>query len=324
LTGTLFALSLILLGADDMAPAGIVPETSLTIDACIAVDKATVQRLMEIEISDAQLRPASVSVGCVDGAQEVRIRRAGPLGKEDVRPAHIAPATDNDTPAERQARARELALAIAEFIRWPGLPAQPPRDLAAPEQPPAAPVPEPPIVVTQLTMVSEPRWQAGILCAFDHFSRGQNLIGADLLAAAHARKWFLVELRIGGRLGSNGLGSGPNLTTRAAAAAVTAGMNLWSTRHLVGAAVVMVAQGYLAQFRSDGSGERAVTTPAFGALAIALEPRLMATLTPHLAVEASGAIGWVPHGIVVRIQGVEAPSISGFAVSAKLGGVLTF
>jgi hypothetical protein len=324
LTGTLLALSLILLGADDGTTAVVAQETSLTIDACIAVDKETVRQVMELEISDAHLLPATVSVRCVDDAQEIRIRRAAPPGREDVRTAHIAPASDNDTPAERQARSRELASSIAELVRWPGLSSPPPKTLGAPEPP--LPVPAPPLatVSAPATEIPERHWQLGVLYAFDYFSRGQSLMGADLFTAVRLGRWYLAELHIGGRLGSAKLSAGLQLTTRAAAAAAGLGLNLWSKRHIFGAAIVALAQGYLAQFRGEGSTESSFTTQSFGALALAVEPRLMASLTPHLSLGASASVGWVPHGIVIRIQGVEAPSISGVAVSAKLGGVLTF
>ena len=176
LTGTLLALSLVLMGGDDQTPAVVTEGPALAIDACIAVDQATVRQVMELEIPDARLLPASVSVRCVDGAQEIRIRRSDLLDQEDVRTIHIAPTADDDTPAERQARSRELALAIAEFVRWPGPSARAPQNPPAPLPPPPAPVPAPAIATA--SDVPEGRWQLGILCAFEHFSRGQNLMGA--------------------------------------------------------------------------------------------------------------------------------------------------
>jgi len=328
LTGTLLAVSLLLLGADDQTPTVVAERPALTIDSCIAVDRATVRQVMELEISDARLSPASVTVRCVDGAQEIRIRRSNSLDREDVRTIHIAPADDDDTPADREARSRELALAIAEFVRLPGPASRPPQDLPAPPPPESVSKPTitstPAIAATPAAEVPEGRWQLGLLWTFEHFSRGEGLVGADLFVSSRLGRWFLAELRIGGRLGSDQTLSGEHLTARAAAAAVAAGVNLWSRRRTFGGALVLRAQGYLVQFRAEATGNGHAETANLGAFALALEPRLMVTLTRRFSLQVSAAAGWVPRGIVVRIQGVETPSMSGVVVAADLAGVFTF
>jgi len=324
LTGTLLALSLVLLGADDQTPAVVAEGPALTIDPCIAVDQATVRQVMELEISDARLLPTSVSVRCVDDAQEIRIRRSDALDPEDVRTIHLAPAADEDPPAERQARSRELALAIAEFVRRQGPASRPPQNLPPPLPPAPAAVPELAMVSTPATDAPGGRWQVGILCAFEHFSRGQTLMGADLFVASRLGHWFLAELRVGGRMGADEALPGAHLTTRAAAAAAAAGVNLWSGRRVFGGALVLRAQGYLVRFRAEATGDGRFETAVLGAFAIEMEPRLMVTLTPHFSLQASAAAGFLPRGIVVRIQGVNTQSMSGVAVSANLAGVLAF
>jgi hypothetical protein len=326
LTGTLLALSLILLGADDQ-PAVVVAEgPSLTIDSCIAVDQETVRQVMELEISNARLLPTSVSVRCVDGAQEIRIGRSASPDLGDVRTIHIAPAADDDTPAERQARSRELALAIAEFVRWPGPAARPIENPPEPVPPSPSPSPVPALAIasTPAAEATEGRWQLGILCAFEHFSRGQGLMGADLFVASRLGRWFLAELRIGGRMGTDQSLPEEHLTTRAATIAAAAGVNLWSRSRVFGGGIVLRAQGYLVQFRAEATGAGRVETANLGAFALALEPRLMVSLTRHFSLQASAAAGLVPRGIVVRIQGIETQSMSGLALSANLAGVLTF
>ena len=311
------------MGGDDQTPAVVAEGPALTIDACIAVDQATVRQVMELEIPDARLLPASVSIRCVDGAQEIRIRRSDLLDQEDVRTIHIAPTADDDTPAERQARSRELALAIAEFVRWPGPSARAPQSPPAPPPPSPAPVPAP--ATTPATDARQGRWQLGILCAFEHFSRGQNLMGADLFVTSHMGRWFLAELHIGGRLGGDGtLPRGEQLTTSAGAVAVAAGVNLWSKTRGFGGALLLRAQGYLVHLRAEPAGGGRPETANLGSLALAVEPRLMLAVTRRFSLRASAAAGVVPRGIVVRIQGVEAESMSGVAVSAYLAGVFAF
>jgi hypothetical protein len=324
LTGTLLALSLVLLGVDDQTPAVVAEAPSLTIDACIAVDQATVRQVMELEISDARLLPASVSVRCVAGAQEIRIQRSDALDQEDVRTIHMVPVADGDTPAERQARSRELALAIAEFVRRPGPAARPPENLPAPVPPSPVPVPVLAITSTPATEAPEGRWQLGILWTFEHFSRGQGLMGADLFVASRLGRWYLAELHIGGRQGGDQTLADERLTTRAAAVAAAAGVSLWSKRRVFGGALMLRAQGYLVQFRFGSSGEGRLETANLGAFALALEPRLMVALTRRFSLQASAAAGLVPRGITVRIQGVETQSMSGVAVSANLAGVFNF
>jgi len=327
LTGTLLALSLVLLGADDQTAEVVAERPSLTIDACIAVDQATVRQVMELELSDAHLWPATVSVRCVDGAQEIRLGPSDALDREDVRTIYIAPVADDDTPAERQARSRELALAIAEFVRRPGPAARPSENLPAPVPPaPVPPAPVPALAITSTPAIEAPEghWQLGFLCTFEHFSRGQSLKGADLVVASRLGRWFLAELRIGGRLGADQTLPGEHLTTRAAAVAAAAGVNLWSKSRIVGGALVLRAQGYLAQFRAEADGTGHFETANLGAFALAVEPRAMVAVTHRFSLQASAAAGVVPRGIVVRIQGIETQSMSGIAMSANLAGVFAF
>jgi hypothetical protein len=322
LTGTWLALSLVLFGAEVQTPEAIAAGSTLTIDACMDVDQATVRQVMEVEIADTRLLPATVTVKCVDGAQEIHVQRSDAPDQEEVRTIHITPAADDDTPAERQARSRELALAIAEFIRRQEPAAQPAQNPPVPSPSPAVPVLA--TFSSPATDAPEWRWQLGILCAFEHFSRGKNLTGADLLVASRLGRWFLAELRLGGRLGAEQTLLGAHLTTQAAAVAAAAGVNRWSRSGAFGGALVLRAQGYLVRFRADGIGDGRSQAASLGALAIALEPRLMVALTRRLSLQAAVAASLVPRGIVVRIQGIETQSISGVALSASLAGVFTF
>jgi hypothetical protein len=319
----MLALSLILLGADGQKPMVVVKVISLTIDTCIVVDQETVRQVMELEISDAHLLPASVSVRCVDGAQEIRISRPDSSAQEEVRTVQIGPVSANETLAERQARSRELGLSIAEFVRWPGAAPRAPRP-----PPPPSPLPAADPAVTTVTRpateVPEERWQLGLLYAYERFAHGHSLMGGDVFMGARLGRWYLAELRLGGRLGSDSLKSGQHLTTRAASMAAAAGLSLWSKGQVLGGALILRAQGYLAQTRGDAFQDSRFTTGAIGALALLVEPRLMVTLTHHLFLQVSAAVGWVPQGIEVRIQGVEAQGISGVTLSANLAGVISF
>jgi hypothetical protein len=51
-------------------------------------------------------------------------------------------------------------------------------------------------------------------------------------------------------------------------------------------------------------------------------PRLFVAITRRISIAAGGAAGVPLHGIVVRTQGVETDSLSGFVLSANLGFVV--
>jgi hypothetical protein len=348
LIGTAVALALFALGTGEMSAAGDQPP-ALTIDPCVAVDEATVRQVMELELRGARSLPTSVTVRCIDGAQEIRIRRRTSREGENVRTIQLVPLMDDDAPAAYQARSRELALAIAELVRRqdgappPEPPAPPPAPPAAPAPPappalplappaPSPPVPPPPaeasvVAASAPAEVDSPRrrWQVGILSTLEYFSGGQKLAGGDLFLAARLGRWFLAELRVGGRLG---IGDEPlpggQLTARAGSAAGAVGINLWTPRRTLGAAFVLRGQGYLVQFRADGSNVPGTRTALLGAVALAAEPRLMVALRQWLYLEAAAAVGFLPRGITVRIQGAESRSVSGLFVSGSLGGGLTF
>jgi hypothetical protein len=297
---------------------------SLTIDPCVAVDEKTVREVIELEIRGARMLHASVSVRCVDGAQEIRVLPWISPETEGIRTINLPPVADDDDVAVRQARSRELALAIAEYIRRLDAAQHLTRESQKPK-----PLPTPPPLVPAPTMPATPptpdgRWQLGLLSAFEYFSGGQTLAGGDLFVASGLGRWFSAELRAGGRIGADEPLPGGRLTTRAATASTAVGFSLWSQRRPVGAALVLRAQGYLVQFRVEQFGEGRAPTALLGALTLAAEPRIAVTLTRHLLLEASAGAGFPLHGIVVRTQGTENRSMSGLVVSGSLGGVVSF
>jgi hypothetical protein len=328
LTGTFLALWLASIGTElttGMADNG----PTLTIDPCVAVDEGTVRNVMELEIRGPRMLASSVSVRCIDGAQEIRVLSGASPETEGIRTIQLPPVVDENDAAARQARSRELALAIAEYIRRLDSVQPPTRESP---KPPPSPTPPPPVrapvvpalLETRSIERPEDRWQLGLLSALEYFSGGQTLAGGDLFVASALGRWFSAELRAGGRLGTNEPLPGGRLTTRAATASAGVGFNLWSRRRSVRAALVLRAQGYLVQFRVEQFGEGRTPTALLGALALAAEPQLSLPLTRHLSLVASAGAGFPLHGIVVRTQGTENRGMSGLIVSASLGGVVTF
>jgi hypothetical protein len=325
LTGTVLALALVAALGTDGISAVVDQGPALTIDPCVEVDEATVRQVVELELRGARLHPASVTVQCIGGAQEIRVRPWTAQEGEGVRTIQLAPLAEGANPAARQARSRELALAIAEFIRRQDVAPPPP----APK-PVTPPVPTPPVVSTINAPPAPPagapehRWRLGILAASDYFSGGKMLAGGDLLVGSRLGDWFLAELRVGGRFAPDTSLPGGRLTARAGTAAAAVGLNVWSRGQTVGTALLLRAQGYLVAFRAEASGGASAKTAILGALALAAEPRFMLAITRRFSLEASAALGFLPRGIVVRTQGAENQSISGLTVSGSLGGVFTF
>jgi hypothetical protein len=162
------------------------------------------------------------------------------------------------------------------------------------------------------------------LPTFEYFTGGQKFAGGDLFVAARIHRWFLAELRAGGRMGSDQPLPGGRLTAWATTVGAAAGLVFLADDHPVGGAVVLRAQEYLVAFRTEELGQDGSQTATLGALVLAAEPRLRVALSRRFSMEAAAAVGLTPHGIVVRAQGLEKQSTSGLLVSGSLGAVLTF
>ena len=304
---------------------------ALALDPCVDVDESAVRDLIDLELSGARGRnvtvPISVVVRCIDGATEMRVEPWASLGYQAARTIDL-PTTALADPAAQQARSRELALAIAELIRrleiTHPLPSQ---QQVQPQQDQQQPPPRalPPVVASSPPLSDRPggRWQLALVSSFDYFTGGQWLAGGDVSGAAPIGRWFLVELRLGGRLADGETLPGARLTARAGTAAAGAGVNHWSRHRSVGLALMFRAQGYGVEYRveSPGGGSRSAL---LGAFVVVVEPRLLIAITPRVFLTAAVAAGVPLHGVIVRAQGAETESLSGLALSGNLGVVLTF
>lgn len=304
----------------EVTPAVAEPGLVLQLDPCVQVDEAAVQNLVELELHDARARrlntPISVAVSCVEGAQEIRVEPWASRGEDAVRTIELPDA--DDATATLEARSRELALAIAELIRR----LENTRPLPSDAPPP--PPPPPPIVVAPISPpeAAAPRWGIGALSSFDYFTGGQSLVGGDLSFAMSFGRWTEADVRVGGRrLGGETLSSG-QLTARAGTASLGAGLNLSSEGRAVGFALMLRLQGYAVEYEYELAADAGSRTAVLGAVVVAVEPRLFFAVTRRISIAAGGTGGVALHGIVVRTQGVETDSMSGFVVSASLGFVV--
>jgi len=296
----------------------------LDIDPCVEVDDPSVENLVELELRDARRGdrevPISVGVRCLEGVQEIRVEPWASKGGDGIRTIAL-PAVDDADPAAREARSRELALAIAELIRRLEI-TRPLHPKAPPPPPPASP----PAVISPPPAAEEPlrRWQLAGWSAFEAFTGGQRMAGGDIAVTAAIGRWILNEIRVGGRLVGADTSSAARLTGRAGTAAVAAGANVWSKRRAVGFALLLRAQGYAVDYRAESAGEGNPRTARLGALTVAVEPRLVVAVARRILLVAAAGVGVPLHGIVVRTQGTETDSLTGVAISAGLGAALAF
>ena len=316
----LFALSV------DVEPPPSTQEPFLTIDPCVEVDETTVREVMDLELAAVhgadETQPAAVLVRCVPDGQEIRIEPWASSEPGAARTIRLTSA-DGTLPVARAARSRELALAIAEIIRRRATaPARVPETLT-PVAPPVSAIPV--VAASPPAMAEEPpsRWQLGISPTYDYFDGGKRFAGGDLFMGARMGRWLLAEVRAGGRVASEQAVPGGSLSAHAATVGVAVGVLSWPERRRVGAALMLRAEEYWVQFRV-GLDDGRTRTALLGAFVLAAEPRLIVALARRVAIEATSGIGFLPHGIVVRTQGMQTRSVSGLFLSASLAGVLSF
>ncbi len=326
MTGGLLALAL-LAAIAETATAGPEQVPELEIAPCVEVDAAAVRTLMELQMRDLRTtHPSeriSVAVSCAASALEVRVEPWASRGANGVLSIDL-PAAGGTDAAAREARARELALAIAEVVRRLELThplAEPPAPVPAP---PPASAPQQPPPSNEASIRPSGRWQLGLVGAVDHFEGGQTLWGADLVLGARVGRFLVGELRAGGRAGESADLPWVRVTTRAASASAAIGVNLWSARPRVTVALMGVAQGYLVEFQSAPAGPSNAGAGWALAVVLAAEPRLKFTVTRRLSLTIGAAAGGAVHGIVFETQGAVSQSLTGLLLSANLGAVFTF
>lgn len=319
---TLVALALFA-EPDPRTEAAALEKPALYIDACVEVDGAAVKNLVDLELRDAPSRdpeaPISVEVRCLDGSQEIRVEPWASVGGDGTRSIAL-PAADDADPAAREARSRELALAIAELIRR--------LEITQPlhPQPPPAPPPPPTLVLSTSAAPEEPhrRWRLAVLSSFEAFTGGQKMAGGDISFGARIGRWILGEVRVGGRFVDGQSSPVARLTGRAGTASVAIGPSIWSEHRTVGFEPMLRAQGYAIDYRAESPGDGGARTARLGALTVAAEPRLIVAISGRIALTAAVGVGIPLHGIMVRTQGAKTDSLTGVTISAGLGAAVTF
>lgn len=322
MTATVLTLVLLAVPREQLGDPG--QDLVVNVDPCVGVDHVTVRNLVDLELNDTRTPPrpvpVTVDVRCVAAAQEIRIEPWASTTPDGIRAVELV-AGDAGTPVAREARARELALAIAELIRRLSIR----HPLSAPrpgEAPPAAT----PVMVRAALPPAEPKhtWQVAVSSTFESFAGGQRMAGADLAVGAVLRSWLLGEVRVGARVVDGGTTAVARLAGRAGSAALAFGLNVWARDRPVGFAMLLRAQGFAIAYDAQPTLGGDSRTALLGALTMAVEPRVLVALSRRLYLAAGGSVGFPIRGVVVRAQGVPADSLTGFAVSATVGAFLRF
>jgi hypothetical protein len=318
-------LGLLALGSD--ASTALVGRTpTLAIDPCVGIDEATVYEVMELELIDVRTEdrgfPDTVEVRCQGELLEMRVGSLASPERRLVRTIQLAPAVSSTGLLARQARSRELALAIAELLRRlevvPGPPKTEPR-------PPPKPLVSIPVLSAEQAPAEKPgRWQAGLMATYDTFAGGQRFMGGDLTVGARLGSRFMAEIRIGGRAGPQHIVPNGRQSSSAAIVGATAGFHLWPESRRVGLALLSLAQEYLVRIRLEAPANAGTRTALSGAFVVAAGPYLTVALGRWFELGMSVAAGFPPHGIVLRVQGTQVESLTGLFLSGSLAGVFRF
>lgn len=281
---------------------------------------------MDLEFIDGRADdgrfPDAVEVRCQGERLEIRVGSLTFPEQRAVRTLQLAPAVDASGLAARQARSRELALAIAELIRRLEIASAPPPIAPPPSPPPRLPVTTP--STTQTPEGKPGRWQVGLMPTVDASAGGQKFVGGDLIVGARLGSRFLAELRVGGRAGTQHIVPNGRLLSSATIAGATAGVLLWPGRRHVGLALLLHAQEYLVRLRLEAPADAGTRTALVGAFVVAAGARLTVALGRRVELGVSASAGFPPHGIVVRVQGAAAESLTGLVLSGSLAGVFRF
>jgi len=186
---------IVLLLATGASEPPVVP--AITIDPCVEVDAEEVRRLAAIELgskgADGAWASLEVVVVCEGGLQQIRVDDRE-SGTATTRSIDLSGPLGDD----RDAKPRELALAIAELIRRAEV--KPAPQPEPPKPAPAPPPPPPPAPRPVATPEPDPwRLELGLSGTAVTFTGGETLFGANLGGRVRLGRAWLASAHVGGR-----------------------------------------------------------------------------------------------------------------------------
>jgi hypothetical protein len=305
-------------GAPDVASNPVI-----RIDPCVQVDGEEVRRVTAIELSGSRpqrsLAELEVDVACRNGVEEIqlidRVRARITVRSIDLRTRGDA---DLGAPAAeaRDAKARELALAIAELLRRTegesalGVPTA--RVAPSPGADPGA----------AGSSSGEPRplrLELDVAGVLEHFTAGETLFGADLSGRLHVASWLIAELRLGGRKTKpvaleRGAIDGHGVTAAAGLA-----LDLTPGMHRAGVALGARLGGSWLRYAASQGRATAFAGKDAAAATLAGTATGFVMLTRDFCVVADASVGTALHAIVIRENDRRLSGMRGVFMSSAIG-----
>lgn len=297
------------------------PLPAIAIDPCVDVDAEEVRRLAALELGTSEVSPDAtrldVVVRCSERAQELTLSDRI-TGAVSVRSLDLDAQLDTD----RDATARELALAIAELVRRAELQREP---LPPPSKPTTAAQRKDlslPAPTDRSVSAPEPRpWRAelGVAAVLAGWTGGEILMGVDATSRLRFADRWITDLRLGGRktryveLGSGGIDAG--------GVSASAGVSLDLVPYVNAAGVAIGARFGVDWLRYSAVDEQG--TPYGGADVYALSSSATATAFCEIAgplnITVDAAVGTALHALGIRDNGRSASGMQGLLLSGALG-----
>jgi hypothetical protein len=297
--------------------AEIGPPPAITVDPCIEVDAEEVRRLTAMELRTWRWRTPpetfEVVAVCRDGIEELRLSNRS-RGNVTVRTIDLGAPLGDD----RDAKARELALAIAELLRRADMESTPE---ASPAPSPPVPPPAQARVTAQAVAPDIKPWsiELGVSGVIAGWTGGEMLFGADVTGRAHVARRIIVELRLGGRKSRPVDLVDGSLDGRGVAAA--AGLSFDATPNVRQAGVSFGARLGVDWLRYAATDREEL--PYDGGDAVGVNVTGTTTgfvaLSEALCLTVDAAVGGSLHAVVIREDEEAISSMRGVLIAGAVG-----
>jgi hypothetical protein len=321
----MIALPLLLLVTAGTDPAAL---PAIVIDPCVDVDLDEVQRLTGIELSTWQggaiASRLDVAVACTEGAQELRVTDRT-SGHVTMRSIDLNARFETD----RDARARELALAIAELIRRVELEAEPTAAPAPePKRAPPPMEPGPPTTddgTTKRRGETQP-WRAelAVAAAGASWTGGEVLLGVDAIGRFHLSRRLIADVRLGARRTRPVVLQNGKLDASGAAAALGVSVDLTPSVTSAGVAVGARLGGDWLRYVAVDAAGGAYGRGDAGAVSASGDVTGFVRLSDPVCLVADAALGGALHSIAIEDNGRGVSGLRGVLFSGALGVAAQF
>jgi len=294
---------------------------AIAIDPCVEVDADEVRRLAALELNAWRAGPSdalSVLVTCDGEVQELRLVDRV-KGQETVRNLDLSAASGTD----RDAKTRELALAIAELLRRAQV-AVTPEPALAPSLPPAPIARErqegSPATPAERGIAARPfRLELGAAGRATTWTGGEMLFGADVTARTHLSRWLILDLRVGGTKSRPVALAHGTLDAFGVSAAAGIALDVTPSWQSVGVALGARFGADWLRYAAMDHGGVAYGGHDAGAVTASGTLNAFAALSGQFCITADAAIGGALHSVAIHDNGQNVSGLSGAFFSGAFG-----